>query len=86
MAESKDERNGRDGSSDDGSRRFAPSAQVIGWALILIILGGYFAWMIIEMGAHAVTHAWPMVGVLVAAVVGGIAATLGLAIGRRSGG
>lgn len=57
--------------------------QVIGIAFVLLILAGYFAWMIIEMGAHAVPRAWPMVGVLVAAVAGAIAATLGMLIGRR---
>lgn len=85
MAESDEQQGGQDGSSSKGARRAVPSVQVIGWALILLILGGYFAWMIVEMGAHAVTHAWPMVGVLVAAVLAAIAATLGLLIGRRSG-
>jgi hypothetical protein len=35
------------------------------------------------MGGHAVTKAWPMLGVFVAAVAGAIAATLGLMVGRR---
>lgn len=56
--------------------------QVIGWAAVLLILAGYFAWMIIEMGGHAVTGGWPMLGVFVAAIAGAIAATLGLMIGR----
>jgi hypothetical protein len=59
--------------------------QAIGWAFLLLIFAGYFTWMILEMGTHAVTHAWPMLGVLVAAVAGGLAATLGLLIGRRGG-
>jgi hypothetical protein len=68
-----------------GSKRSILSPQAIGWAFILLILAGYFAWMTIEMGAHAVTHAWPMLGVFVAAIAGGLAATLGLLIGRRGG-
>ena len=57
------------GSGDRSGRRtarFVPSVQVIGVAFVLLILAGYFAWMIVEMGAHAVPRAWPMVGVLVA--------------------
>jgi hypothetical protein len=68
-----------------GATRLLPSLRAIGWALVLVILAGYFAWMIIEMGAHAVTHAWPMLAVLVAAVAAALAATLGLIVGRRSG-
>jgi hypothetical protein len=56
---------------------------VIGWAFVLLVLAGYFAWMIIEMGAHAVPKAWPMVAVIVAAIAAAIAASLGLALGRR---
>lgn len=77
------EREPSGGRSGDGPR-FLPSVQVIGVAFVLLILAGYFAWMIVEMGAHAVPKAWPMVGVLAAAVGGAIAATLGMAIGRRS--
>jgi hypothetical protein len=51
--------------------------------VVLLILAGYFAWMIIEMGAHAVIGAWPMLGVFVAAFAGAVAATLGLMLGRR---
>lgn len=58
---------------------------VIGAAFLLLILAGYFAWMIMEMGQHAVTHAYPMIGVLVAGVAGALAATLGLVVGRRGG-
>lgn len=61
------------------------SVAAIGWAFILLILAGYFAWMTVEMGAHAVTHAYPMLAVFAAAVIGGIAATLGLLIGKRGG-
>ena len=85
MAESKDQQGGRDGSAGEGARRLTPSVQAIGWAFVLLILAGYFAWMTLEMGAHAVTHAWPMLGVFVAAVAGALAAILGLVIGRRSG-
>lgn len=60
-----------------------PSVQAIGWGVVLLILAGYFAWMIAEMGGHAVTKAWPMLGVFAAAVAGAVAATLGLLIGRR---
>jgi hypothetical protein len=56
---------------------------VIGWTFVLLVLAGYFAWMVIEMGAHAPTGAWPMVGVFAAAVAAGVAATLGLILGRR---
>lgn len=77
MAESDD----RDRPRRQGS--WVPSVQVIGWAFVLLILAGYFAWMIVEMGAHAVPKAWPMVAVIVAAIAAGIAASLGLAIGRR---
>lgn len=59
---------------------------MIGWAFILLVLGGYFAWMVIEMGAHAVTGAWPMIGVFAAAVAAAVAAALGLIVGRRGGG
>lgn len=86
VAES-DERSGEKRGSNrpnQGAARFVPSVQVIGVTFVLLILAGYFAWMIVEMGGHAVPKAWPMVGVLVAAVAGGIAATLGMAIGRRS--
>lgn len=80
-----DEQEGRGGDrSRQGGGRFVPSVQVVGVAFVLLILAGYFAWLILQMGNHAVTGAWPMVGVVVAAVVGGIAATLGLMIGRRS--
>lgn len=78
MAESDEQR----GSSKGGS--WLPSVQAIGWAFIFLILAGYFLWMIVEMGGHAVTRAWPMLGVLVAAIAGGLAAALGLALGRRS--
>ena len=63
-------------------RSAVPSVQAIGWGVILLILAAYFAWMIIEMGGHAVTGGWPMLGVFVAALAGGIAAALGLMIGR----
>jgi hypothetical protein len=76
MAESDDqERSSR-------PRSALPSVQAIGWAVILLILAGYFLWMILEMGGHAVTGGWPMLGVFVAAIAGAIAATLGLMIGR----
>jgi CHASE2 domain-containing sensor protein len=65
--------------------RFLPAAQAIGWAFVLLVLAGYFAWMVVEMGAHAATGAWPIVGVFAAAVAGAIAATLGLIVGRRGG-
>jgi hypothetical protein len=71
--------------SPEHRARFLPPVRVIGWAFILLVLAGYFAWMIVEMGEHAVSGAWPMVGVFAAAVAGGIAATLGLMVGRRRG-
>lgn len=89
MAEAEKQERGRDSRERRPPERKAsllPPVQVIGWAVVLLVLAGYFAWMIIEMGAHAVTGAWPMVGVFAAAVAAGIAATLGLIIGRRSGG
>jgi hypothetical protein len=64
---------------------FLPAVQVIGWAIVLLVLAGYFAWMIVEMGAHAVVGAAPMIGVFAAAVAAGIAATVGLMVGRRRG-
>jgi hypothetical protein len=76
MAESEDQQR------SSRPRSALPSVQVIGWAAVLLILAGYFAWMIIEMGGHAVTGGWPMLGVFVAAIAGAIAATLGLMIGR----
>lgn len=82
VAESDDQRQGGD-RSRQGAARFVPSVQAIGIAFVLLILAGYFAWMITEMGAHAVPRAWPMVAVVVAAVAGAIAATLGMLIGRR---
>ena len=82
MAESEDQQD-QDRSTRDGAARFLPSVQVIGWAFVLLILAGYFAWMIVEMGTHAVTHAGPMLGVLAAAVAAAVAATLGLVIGKR---
>jgi hypothetical protein len=77
MAESEDQ----DHPGNQGSK--VPSVQVIGWALILLILAGYFAWMIVEMGAHAVPKAWPMVAVIAAAIGAAVAASLGLMLGRR---
>lgn len=71
--------------SQHGRLRFLPPVQVIGWAFVLLIGAGYFAWLIVQMGGHAVTGAWPMVGVVVAALAGAVAATLGLLVGRRSG-
>jgi len=65
--------------------RLLPTVQMIGWAFVLLVLAGYFAWMIVEMGAHASIGAWPMVGVFAAAVAGSIAAVLGLMVGRRRG-
>ena len=82
VAESDEQRRGGD-RSRQGAARFLPSVQVIGIAFVLLILAGYFAWMIVEMGAHAVPRAWPMVGVVVAAVAGSVAAALGMVIGRR---
>lgn len=84
MAQS-DEKSERRERSGDRSRENRPviSAQVIGSGVVLLILAAYFAWMIIEMGGHAVPRAWPMVGVVVAAVAGSIAATLGMIVGRR---
>lgn len=82
VAQSDDRRHGGD-RSRQGAARFLPSVEVIGVAFVLLVLAGYFAWMIVEMGAHAVPRAWPMVGVVVAAVAGVIAATLGMVIGRR---
>lgn len=82
MAESENERGSRDRSSDQARKSYLPSITAIGWAFVLLVLAGYFAWMIVEMGAHAVTGGWPMLGVFVAAVVGGVAASIGLMIGR----
>ena len=82
MAES-GERERESDSSDAEQGPRGPSIQAIGWAAVLLILAGYFAWMIAEMGGHAVTKAWPMLAVFVAAIAGAIAATLGLLIGRR---
>lgn len=79
VAESPDKKDGA------GGKRSILSPQAIGWAFILLILAGYFVWMTVEMGAHAVTHAWPMLGVFVGAIAAGLAATLGLIIGRRGG-
>jgi len=79
------EREDRQAREREGATRFLPPVQAIGWTFVLLILAGYFAWLIVEMGSHAVTGAWPMVGVIVAAVAGAIAATLGLLVGRRSG-
>jgi uncharacterized membrane protein (DUF485 family) len=79
VAESDDQRR------SEHQRSALPSVQAIGWAFVLLILAGYFAWMIVEMGGHAVTRAWPMLGVFVAAIAGAIAATLGLMIGRGGG-
>jgi hypothetical protein len=84
MAESEHEQPGRN--SPERKPSFLPAVQVIGWAFVLLVLAGYFAWMIVEMGAHAATGAWPMIGVFAAAVAGAIAATLGLMLGRRRGG
>jgi hypothetical protein len=89
VAQSEEKSNDRERSGDRSrarTSRLVPSGQAIGWAFILLILAGYFAWMIIEMGAHAAPRAWPMVGVVVAAVAGSIAATLGMIIGRRGNG
>lgn len=69
--------------SDSEQRPRVLSGQAFGWAIVLLILAGYFAWMIVEMGAHAVTKAWPMLGVFGAAIAGALAATLGLLVGRR---
>jgi hypothetical protein len=82
MANSDDRERSRNRSGQE-TKSFIPSVQVIGWAFVLLILAGYFAWMIVEMGAHAVPKAWPMVGVIVAAIAGAIAASLGLVLGRR---
>lgn len=81
MAESNDRRRAQD--RPRSRNRWVPSVKAIGWAFVLLVLAGYFAWMIIEMGAHAVLKAWPMVGVIVAAIAAGIAASLGLVAGRR---
>lgn len=85
MAETGDRqaRRREDSDSDERSGSALPSIQAIGWAFVLLILAGYFAWMIVEMGAHAVTKAWPMLAVFAAAIAGAVAATLGMAIGRR---
>ena len=83
MAESEHVPHGRN--SPQPKARFLPAPQVIGWAFVLLVLAGYFAWMVVEMGAHAATGAWPIVGVFAAAVAGAIAATLGLIVGRRGG-
>jgi hypothetical protein len=82
MAESGDQQS-QERPRQKAATRLVPSVQVIGWAIILLILAGYFAWMIVEMGAHAVPRAWPMVALIVAAIAGAVAATLGLVFGRR---
>ncbi len=57
--------------------------QVIGWALVLLILAGYFLWMTVEMGTAAVSGAAPMIAFLGAAAVGVAAAGIALVLGRR---
>ena len=75
----------RERNSSARQARFLPSVGVIGTTFVLLVLAGYFAWMVIQMGGHAPTGAWPMVGVFAAAVAAGVAATLGLVLGRRGG-
>ena len=60
-----------------------PGPQAIGWALVLLVLAGYFLWMTVEMGSAAVSGAAPMVAFLVAAAIGIAAAGLAMALGRR---
>ena len=72
---------------DRGQKQEAPSwvpdVRVTGWAFVLLILTGYFVWMIVEMGAHSVNGAAPMIGLLVAAAVGSVAAGLALVAGSK---
>jgi hypothetical protein len=61
-----------------------PSIRAIGWIVVLLILAGYFMWMIIEMGAAAVSGSAPMFAFLIAAAIGIAAAGAALALGKRS--
>jgi apolipoprotein N-acyltransferase len=60
-----------------------PGPQVLGVVFVLLILGAYFVWMIIEMGSAAVSGAAPMIAFLGAAVVGIAAAGAAMAIGKK---
>jgi hypothetical protein len=77
MAEDSDKKE----EEDTKSKIFSP--QIIGVALVLLILAAYFVWMTMEMGTAAVSGAAPMIAFLGAAFVGIAAAGAALAIGRK---
>jgi hypothetical protein len=76
MADDRDKK-----AKEESKPRLTP--QVIGAAVILLILAAYFMWMTIEMGTAAQSGAKPMFAFLGAAAVGIAAAGAALAIGRR---
>jgi hypothetical protein len=65
------------------AERLLPDVRVIGWAFVLLLLAGYFVWIIAEMGSHSVSGAGPMIAVFGAAFAGLAAAGIALASGRR---
>jgi hypothetical protein len=69
--------------SEEESKSRLPGAQAIGWALVLLVLAGYFLWMTAEMGKAAVSGAAPMIAFLVAAAIGIAAAGIALFVGKR---
>ncbi len=74
---------GEEPDQDKGSGPRVPGPQAIGWALVLLVLAGYFVWMTFEMGTAAVSGAAPMIAFVVAAAIGIAAAGIALAVGRR---
>ena len=71
----------REDSAEKSGPRLRP--QAIGWALVLLVLAGYFLWMTVEMGTAAVSGAAPMIAFLAAAAVGIAAAGIALVLGKR---
>ena len=61
-----------------------PGVAVIGWALVLLILAGYFVWLYAQMGGGTALGASPMLGVLGAAVLGICAAGAAFWLGSRA--
>ena len=74
-----------DKKSDEESGPQLPGPKAIGWGLVLLVLAGYFLWMIMEMGTAAVSGAAPMIAFLVSAAIGVAAAGIDLAVGRKRG-
>jgi hypothetical protein len=82
--ESENEESEENQEKSSGSK--LPGVNAIGWGFVLLILGGYFVWLCGQMGGGTALGAAPMIGVLVASVIGIAAAGIAFAVSRNDKG